>query len=472
MIRRVPFLCIDSTWRVRWKDLWTTFAGPAGTYTGYIDAWDGIPFQRIMFDDGHERDYNFAAQAQYMPSYGGSGDYLGIYEKCIESGLPETYCHNCVGLVQDLIALLEADGIAESEIVAQCSWGDDVGAGLAPALDETHSHEERATARVAPIRVRLRDLFFREFEPANVGCPSVFSRPLTHHYEGAGHICDNAQKLYYCTADNSCDGTTGLNGSELNENFRADALWFSKSFLSSLLLGAAEGHHDARLVLYIIAAGSVPRIKINGTWEHVSPLEYFPSYGDPYGFVFRGHRAVIESPNFLWGEEAENSIIVEHIAPRGEDVGAQVIFALEWDESIIIDETEVSKMARSPRPSQATSAVIRRWEILLAQLANYLQQFPYLQDEFDDLTQFLQDLRDKDTQQEHMKGALKVLSGEVNDVKKDGGKIYKAILRHLEGEFGKDAPQIAKFVPQAQDEVDKTKKGWGKDKPEQPVEPK
>ncbi|MCD6594629.1 hypothetical protein J7L68_03030, partial [bacterium] len=223
MIRRVPFLCIDSTWRVRWKDLWTTFAGPAGTYTGYIDAWDGIPFQRIMFDDGHERDYNFAAQAQYMPSYGGSGDYLGIYEKCVESGLPETYCHNCVGLVQDLIALLEADGSANETITAAYRDTDDM---------------------LVPGTIRLRDLFFRNFDRANKSCPLVFSRPLTNHLQGAGHICDNAQKLYYCTADKSCDGTTGLNGSELNENFRADALWFSKSFLSSLLLGAAEGHHD------------------------------------------------------------------------------------------------------------------------------------------------------------------------------------------------------------------------------------
>ena len=128
-------------------------------------------------------------------------------------------------------------------------------------------------------------------------------------------------------------------------------------------------------------------------------------------------------------------------------------------------------MARSPRPSKATSAVIRRWEIMLARLAGYLQQFPYLQDEFDDLTQFLQDLRDKDTQQEHLKGELKVLSGEVNGVKKDGGKMYKAILSHLEGEFGKGSRKIAEFVPQAQDEVDKTKKGWEKQKPEQPEQP-
>ena len=129
-------------------------------------------------------------------------------------------------------------------------------------------------------------------------------------------------------------------------------------------------------------------------------------------------------------------------------------------------------MARSPRPSRATSSVIRRWEILLERLKIYLQQFPYLQDEYNALNKKLKALRDKDTKQEHTKGELKVLSGEVNDVKKDGGKIYKAILRHLEGEFGKGSRKIAEFVPQAQDEVDKTKgdfkkKPAGTQKPEE-----
>jgi len=110
-----------------------------------------------------------------------------------------------------------------------------------------------------------------------------------------------------------------------------------------------------------------------------------------------------------------------------------------------------------PRPSRATSAVIRRWEILLERLAEYLQDFPYLQDEYDALTQFLKDLREKDTKQEHMKGELKVLSAEIRDIKREGGKVYSAIVRHLKAEFGKDSPKLAEFIPQAQDEVDKTK---------------
>ena len=129
MVRK-PLFALDSRFTVKWKFL---FDSMPHDYTGYIDIWDTIPWQTVAFDDGETRDHNYASQAQFRPSYGGTGDYYHIFEPCVESGLPEDYCHNCQGLVGDLIALLEHDGIADEMIDAQyANDGDDVGAVREP----------------------------------------------------------------------------------------------------------------------------------------------------------------------------------------------------------------------------------------------------------------------------------------------------------------------------------------------------
>jgi len=450
IIHRKPFLSLDSTWLCRWKDLWTPYAGPNETYTGYISYWDEVPWQRVMFDDGHERDHNFAAQAQYMPSYGGSGDYLGIYDRCVAVGLPEEYCHNCVGLVNELIDILEADGIAESEITAAY-----------------RSIDGLLNVKSAP----LHDLLFRNFDRANNSCPIVFSRPMTYHLEGAGHICDNAQQESYCRAEKSCDGTTGMFGSERDDNFRADAIWFQKSFLSSLILGAAEGHHDAKLVVYIIAAGSVPRIKINDTWYFTDP-ERTISYGDPYGFCFRGCRAVIESPNLLWGEEASNSIIVEHIAPRPECVGAQVIFCFEWTEILTEEVIMPEKKKKPPRKGHAIGDYFARWNQMIAAMQDEVVQSPHMQPTLDELTQGKLDVEALDAEQEILKGQLSDKTRELEaKIKEINGK-YVALRSLLEAKYGMRAPELKKFISASQAEVDKTKEGWEEKKEEQKSKPK
>jgi len=304
VIRRKPIICIDSRWTVKWKWLWDAFAGPNEGYAGYITAWDSIPWQKVKFDDGVVRDFNNAAQAQYMPSYDDSGTYYHLDDPCIASGMLESYCHSCLGLVGDVIEILEDDHIADMTIEA------------------AYTSEGSSVITDAP----LRNLFFRNFNPANRCCPIVFSRPMTYTFGAPGHIADNNSQFFFAFANHSCDGTAGLRGSlsgSYRREFRADAIWFFRNFSNMPSVPA-----DARLIVYIIACGSVPRIRINGTWHIVSP-DYFPPYGDPYGYVFRGHKAVIRHHGLL-GSGFNNEIIVEHIAPHGNEVGAQVIFSMEW----------------------------------------------------------------------------------------------------------------------------------------------
>ena len=337
-MHRLPFLCLDARWSAKWKWLWDDFAGPNEGYDGYITAWDSIPWQRVAFDDGTERDNNFAAPAQYRPMYGGYGDYHGIYTPCVESGLPETYCHNCCGLVGDLIALLEHDRIADSTIEAQ------------------YAHT------AMPREIALRNLLFRGFNPAgstgspNALCPLVFSRPMTYTFGEHGHIGDNSMQSSFIRFDYSCDGAEGLReslGVSYRREFFADAIWFTRNFSleefnaetaetaernynensalsASSALRLPEIPESARLVVYIIAAGSVPRIRINGTWHIVTPPDfYFPPYGDPYFFATRAVRSVITDHGLRPGA-LKNEIIIEHITPRSGEIGAQVIFAFEW----------------------------------------------------------------------------------------------------------------------------------------------
>jgi len=309
-VRRIPFLCIDARWQARWKWLWGAFAAENETYLGYIANWDSASWRKVKFDDGILRDYNFAAPAQYLPTYAGES----------------------LGSVRDLGEMLEDDGVVEQTIEAQ------------------YIHVE------SPRAVRVGDLLFRDFNRRNRACPIVYSRPMTYRFPSAssgngspvaepveaGHIADNAEQVFFAYASESCDGTAGLRGTISGNNrreFWADAIWFSRTFADVPSVPSA-----AKLVLYVIAAGSVPRIRINGTWHHISPLDYFPSYGDPYGYVYRGHKHIVgaihelplhelplhELPLHLGAGES-NEFVVEHIAPCGDDIGAQVIFAMEWE---------------------------------------------------------------------------------------------------------------------------------------------
>ena len=328
---RKPFLCIDCRWKAFGKWLWDEWAGPNETYSGYITYWDDVPWQTVMHDDGVERDHNFAAQAQYIPTYAG----------------------DIIGFVDDLGKLLHKDGILEDEIIAQ------------------YSHE-------MPVGlVSLKRILYRDFDDSLPRqCPVVYSRPATYRYRGAGHICDNAHQSNFCTAAMSCDGTAGLKD-ELGVNyireFFADAIHFVRKIRVSDM---PDVPHDARLVVYIIATGSVGRICINGGDWHIVSSGYFPSYGDPYNFNYHGYKAVIEDHGLIFGtgddvaathasplpdEGAEtepspipmNEIIVELIAPRPEDLGAQVIFSFEWTE-IITETTPQIKPTRRKKMSKPT----------------------------------------------------------------------------------------------------------------------
>jgi len=290
ILKRFPFLSLDARWVAKSKWLWDGWAGPHETYSGYIDYWDEVPWQEVPFDDGKTRDHNYAARAQYLPSYASA----------------------ILGAVGDIIALLERDGIDTRIIEAQYAHGESV---RAP---------------------QLRNLFFRNFDPSHSECPIVYSRPVTYTFGAKGHIGDNSHQAFFVRADESCDGTEGMReilGVNFRREFFADAVHYSRTLPAAALPKIPAATPYQRLVCYIIGCGSVPRISINGTWHVVSP-DYFPSYGDAYGFVYRGHKAVIIDHGLHFGEGELNEIIVEHIAPRPLDLGAQVIFSLEWFEEV------------------------------------------------------------------------------------------------------------------------------------------
>jgi len=286
-LRKKPFLCIDSRWLAKNKWLWDTHAGPNETYSGYIDYWDEVPWQEVPFDDGKTRDYNYAAPAQYIPTY--AGDILGT--------------------VGDLLALLEHDHIDTRIIPAQYAHGESVR------------------------DMQLRDLLFRNYDPSCYRCPIVYSRPVTYHFGGTGHIGDNARQAFFIHESESCDGTEGMReilGVNYHREFFADAVHYFRTIRAEDIVGAVrETPLHSNLVLYIIGAGSVPRVSINGVWKVVSP-GVFPGYGNPYNFVYNAYRISIPDHGLRFGAGELNEIIVEHIAPRPIDLGAQVIFSLKW----------------------------------------------------------------------------------------------------------------------------------------------
>jgi len=74
---------LDTRFTVKWKFLRDSMPHD---YTSYITIWDTIPWQEVEMD-GKMRDHNYAARAQFFPSYGGTGDYEHINEPCVESGI-------------------------------------------------------------------------------------------------------------------------------------------------------------------------------------------------------------------------------------------------------------------------------------------------------------------------------------------------------------------------------------------------
>ncbi len=123
----------------------------------------------------------------------------------------------------------------------------------------------------------------------------------------------------------------------------------------------------------------------------------------------------------------------------------------------------MEKKKKKPQKGRALGDYTRRWDIMLAALEDVLQDLPQLQPYYNQLKSLLVKLLADDTEQEMMKGALKVLTAGIEETEKTGEKVYATIKKILENEYGKNAPEIAKFIPQASYEVDKTKEGFAVD---------
>jgi len=438
-VRKV-FLVLDARWEVRWKDL-NDYAREHDTLEGYLEVLDDFPYQRVAFDDGVVRDYNFAAQAQFRPSYDDSGYYNGMYDPCVESGLPPEYCRGCLGLVSDLIALLERDGVADQKISAAYA------------------------ATEPPTEIPLRRLPFRKFDdfsPFPQTFPCAFARPQTYRFKGVGHYGDNGFAYEFARARDTYDGTEGLRA-ELGEFYRRE--FFATVAHFTRLLEPSElpdFPDDARLVVYMQSDGAITRLAVNGRWF---PLwEHFPSYGDPYVCrCFRGHRYEIPVADLGLRRGAENKLTIEHIA-TGRGHGANVVFALQWREKI--ERPERRKKMGHPRKGYALGDIIDRWNIMLTNLADEIQGFVDAQPYYNALQQIIEEVQKLNAEQEELKGLLKAKTEELYAKIKEGEKNYSSLVRYLKMKFGPRSPILAKYIPQAEAEVDKTK-GDFKTKPQE-----
>ena len=287
-----PIAAIDGSWRVRFKNLYPN-TRDYETYEGYISYWDDVPWSEIEFSDAGVLNFQMAAPAQYIPTYAG-----------------ET-----LGYVDSIIALLEADGIADDSLY------------LCYPTDGGAVWRWR----------KIRDIFYKNFNPDQTDCPIVFSRPVDTLFSGIGTLGDNAYKFEFCPPEKACDGEEGMiaTGHRYDSRFFADALHFFGTFdlrrlymRGALKIPPAEIENcSPKLVLYVIGAGCIPRMWLNGT-EYVICPEYFPSYGDPYCEEYNGYRVEISSPNINY--DGLNEVEIEVISPTIRQIGAQVVFAIKY----------------------------------------------------------------------------------------------------------------------------------------------
>ena len=118
---------------------------------------------------------------------------------------------------------------------------------------------------------------------------------------------------------------------------------------------------------------------------------------------------------------------------------------------------------------------ITRWQTMLDNLEPLLQDYPYLQDEFDELEQMLADCIETNSLQEKLKADLSVATEKIEKLYKDGDDVFGKILRHLKAELGHDSPELKAFRSISEGQIDMTKEGFGDDDekpPQEPVEPK
>ena len=117
---------------------------------------------------------------------------------------------------------------------------------------------------------------------------------------------------------------------------------------------------------------------------------------------------------------------------------------------------------------------ITRWQTMLDNLKPLLQDYPYLQDEFDELEQMLADCIETNSLQEKLKADLSVATEKIEKLYKDGDGVFGKILRHLKAELGHDSPKLKAFRSISEGQIDMTKEGFGDDEekpPEEPVKP-
>ena len=135
-----------------------------------------------------------------------------------------------------------------------------------------------------------------------------------------------------------------------------------------------------------------------------------------------------------------------------------------------MEQQEIKEKAkRKPGRGRSHGDYITRWQLMLGNLEPLLQEFPYLQDEFDDLTTILEETVELDSEQEKLKADLSDITENIQGRYHDGDTLHGKIMRHLKAEWGPSSPKLKAFLSATEGEIDKTKKGWGKKN--EPVKP-
>ena len=129
---------------------------------------------------------------------------------------------------------------------------------------------------------------------------------------------------------------------------------------------------------------------------------------------------------------------------------------------------------KKPAKGKAFGDIVARWDLIIKEVEKVdLPNNPHLQAPLDKLKADLALAFDLNNQQESVKGQLASLTQQIEALLfKSGNADFAALYDLIRAIYGRRSPELKRYVPVAEGEVDKTKKGWGDGKPPTPVEPK
>jgi len=114
-----------------------------------------------------------------------------------------------------------------------------------------------------------------------------------------------------------------------------------------------------------------------------------------------------------------------------------------------------------PKKSMSMGAVTDRWNLMLKEIEKVdLPQDAYMQPTYDALKNDFDALREMNHEQESLKGQLAVLTQKIEKlIFKTGHAHYNALHDLIRAKYGRGSPELKRYIPAAEAEVRKTKRG-------------